>query len=75
MVRMYSRDYAIKVDFKVFPTQFPFDTKVVFVNGESYLVMNFQKLQNYQKLIFQRDLQLVLKNQQVFPKEDLHRWS
>ena len=31
---MYSRDYAIKVDFKVFPTQFPFDTKVVFVNGD-----------------------------------------
>ena len=31
---MYSRDYAIKVDFKVFPTQFPFDTKAVFVNGD-----------------------------------------
>lgn len=31
---MYNRDYAIKVDFKVFPTQFPFDTKVVFVNGD-----------------------------------------
>ena len=31
---MYSRDYAIKVDFKVFPTQFPFDTKAVFVNDD-----------------------------------------
>lgn len=31
---MYSRDYAIKVDFKVFPTQFPFDTKAIFVNGD-----------------------------------------
>ena len=31
---MYSRDYAIKVDFKVFPTQFPFDTKAVFINGD-----------------------------------------
>lgn len=31
---MYNRDYAIKVDFKVFPTQFPFDTKAVFVNDD-----------------------------------------
>ena len=31
---MYSRDYAIKVDFKVFPTQFPFDTKAIFVNDD-----------------------------------------
>ena len=31
---MYSRDYAIRVDFKVFPTQFPFDTKAVFVNDD-----------------------------------------
>ena len=31
---MYSRDYAIKVDFKVFNTQFPFDTKAVFVNDD-----------------------------------------
>ena len=31
---MYNRDYAIKVDFKVLPKQFPFDTKAVFINGE-----------------------------------------
>ena len=31
---MYSRDYTIKVDFKVFPTQLPFDTNAVFVNGD-----------------------------------------
>ena len=31
---MYNRDYAIKVDFKVFPIQFPFDTKAVFVNDD-----------------------------------------
>ena len=32
---MYSRDYAIKVDFKVFNTQFfPFDTKAIFVNDD-----------------------------------------
>ena len=34
MVRMYSRDYAIKVDFKVSPKQFPLDTKAVFVNND-----------------------------------------
>ena len=31
---MYNRDYAIKVDFKVLPKQFPFDTKAVFINGD-----------------------------------------
>ena len=31
---MYSRDYAIKVDFKVSPKQFPLDTKAVFVNND-----------------------------------------
>lgn len=31
---MYSRDYAIKVDFKVLPKQFPLDTKAVFVNDD-----------------------------------------
>lgn len=31
---MYSRDYSIKVDFKVFNTQFPFDTKAIFVNDD-----------------------------------------
>ena len=31
---MHNRDYAIKVDFKVLPKQFPFDTKAVFINGE-----------------------------------------
>ena len=31
---MYNRDYAIKVDFKVLPKQFPLDTKAVFVNDD-----------------------------------------
>lgn len=31
---MYNRDYAIKVDFKVSPKQFPLDTKAVFVNND-----------------------------------------
>lgn len=31
---MYNKDYSIKVDFKVLPKQFPFDTKAIFINGD-----------------------------------------
>ena len=48
---------------------------IVFANGESYLAMNFPLLLNLQSLILQRDLQIVLKNQQLFQKEDLHKWN
>ncbi len=48
---------------------------IVFANGESYLALNFPLLPNLQNLILQRDLQIVLKNQQLFQKEDLHKWN
>ena len=31
---MYSRDYVVKVDFKVLPSRFPFDTQAIFVNSD-----------------------------------------
>ena len=48
---------------------------IVFANGESYLALNFPMRPNLQNLILHRDLQIVLKNQQLFQKEDLHKWN